>query len=226
MKRAHILVVEDHEQLAHSMGRFLTNEGYSVDILFRGDMVWPSIKNRMPDLILLDINLPGKDGLELLNEIREGSDVSVIMVTARIDEGDRLSGFGKGADDYICKPFNLKELVARVKAVLKRSGISEQKEICFELLTLSPASRTLQVDESEVALTRSEFDILYLLVSSPERVYSRSELIANVMGDDYEGADRIIDSHIKNLRRKISQITGDKQYIISVYGVGYRLKKG
>ncbi len=223
MNHQRILIVEDEEKIAAVLRDYLEKSGYGVSMLDRGDNVLASIKKMPPDLILLDIMLPGMDGMDICREIRKSSNIPVIMLTARIEEIDRLLGLELGADDYICKPFSPREVVARVKAVLRRSDPkSESKVIVRGALLLDEERRQVTINQVEIQLTPNEFDLLKVLMDKPDRVFSRGELLNRVQGYDFDGYERTIDSHIKNLRKKIAAILPEQEIICSVYGIGYK----
>jgi len=219
-----ILIVEDEIKIAELLRDYLKNAGYSVVHLERGDAVTSQVKKQPPALILLDIMLPGKDGMDVCREIRKFSNVPIIMLTARVEEIDRLIGLELGADDYICKPFSPREVVARVKAVLRRTcgeppGVTL---ITAGPITLDTGTHRVTIDGKELKLTPSEFGLLHTLMKHPNRVFSRNELLLQVQGYDFEGYDRTIDTHIKNLRKKIAEYLPDQEIIVTVYAVGYK----
>jgi two-component system response regulator BaeR len=224
MAEEHILVIEDEKKIADLLKDYLFKAGFNVSCLNRGDEALDKVKSTAPALILLDLMLPGMDGITVCREIRKFSDIPVIMVTAKVDEVDRLIGLELGADDYICKPFSPREVVARVKAVLRRArpGETPQRIIAGPII-LDETTRQVTVQGTPINLTPSEFSLLNVLIAFPERVFSRNELLDKVQGYQFEGYDRTIDSHIKNLRRKIADILPDKQVIQTIYGVGYKL---
>lgn len=221
-----ILIAEDEEKIAKVVCDYLEQSGFKTTCLFNGDKVINHIKNKTPDLVILDIMLPGIDGMTLCKEIRTFSNLPIIMMTARVEEVDRLVGFELGADDYICKPFSPRELVARVKAVLKR-GVSESghpmKDLSHGPIVINESSRKVTVSGKEVKLTPNEYGLLVAMIRNPGHVFSRNELLNLVQGYQYEGYDRTIDSHIKNLRKKINRALPGMEFISSIYGVGYRL---
>ncbi|HCY86174.1 MAG TPA: two-component system response regulator BaeR [Desulfobacteraceae bacterium] len=220
----HILIVEDEEKIALLIRDYLEAEGFVTTILDRGDLVESYIAKTPVDLILLDVMLPGKDGLTLCRDIRKTSSLPVIMLTARVSEIDRLVGLELGSDDYICKPFSPREVVARVKAVLRRtSPPARETEIAIGPLALNEDRHTCTVDNKEVTLTPNEFGILRLLMAHPGKVFSRSELLDKVQGYHFEGYERTVDSHVKNLRKKLAARLPKVQLILSVYGIGYKL---
>jgi two-component system response regulator BaeR len=224
MAEEHILIIEDEKKIADLLKDYLCAAGFRVSCLSRGDEALDKIKSTVPALILLDLMLPGVDGITVCREVRKLSDIPVIMVTAKVDEVDRLIGLELGADDYICKPFSPREVVARVKAVLRRARPGETpRRLIAGPIILDETTRQVLVLGKPVTLTPSEFGLLNVLIAFPERVFSRSELLDKVQGYQFEGYDRTIDSHIKNLRRKIADILPDKQVIQTMYGVGYKL---
>ena len=219
-----ILVVEDEQKIADLLKDYLRAEGFQVTGLIRGDDALEQTKRHAPDLILLDLMLPGLDGISVCREIRKFANVPIIMVTARVEEVDRLIGLEIGADDYICKPFSPREVVARVKAVLRRTHPSEPpRRQSVGPLVLDEDAREVTVDGKPISLTPSEFGLLNVLMTSPERVFSRSELVDKIQGYRFEGYDRTIDSHVKNLRKKTAAQLPGKEIIQTIYGVGYKL---
>ena len=224
MTTKHILIVEDEPKIAKLMGDYLDKAGYKTVRLERGDKVIPFIKRDRPDLILLDIMLPGMEGTDVCREIRKFADIPIIMITARVEEIDRLIGLELGADDYICKPFSPREVVARVKAVLRRAfpKPDAKKRLTAGLLTLEEDAHQVLIGSQNLDLTPSEFGLLRAFMSYPDRVFSRSELLDKVQGYQFEGYDRTIDSHVKNLRKKIAVIIPDTEIISTVYGIGYK----
>ncbi|MGD9045292.1 MAG: response regulator [Desulfobacterales bacterium] len=223
MTAKHILVVEDEEKIRRLLCDYLLSAGFRTSTQSDGDRVISQVKKDMPDLILLDIMLPGTDGMELCREIRKFSDVPVIMLTARVEEIDRLLGLELGADDYICKPFSPREVVARVKAVFRRVHAAPRTHnLVVGSISLDDKTHQVMIDKQVLNLTPNEFGLLKIMMSYPNRVFSRNELINRVQGYDFEGYDRTIDTHIKNLRKKISQKLPGKEIIGTVYGVGYK----
>ena len=224
MAAQHILVVEDEAKISDVLQDYLKKGGYSVTCLSRGDQVLPQIRKQMPDLILLDIMLPGMDGTEVCREIRKHWRVPIIMITARVEEVDRILGLELGADDYMCKPFSPREMVARVKAVLRRTQEEpEEKQIVVGPILLDPDRFQVEIAGQTVKLTGNEFILLKTLMTRPERVFSRTELLNRVQGYEYDGYDRTIDTHVKNLRKKIATALPDQEIIVTVYGIGYKL---
>lgn len=224
MTEEHILVVEDEKKIADLLKDYLSKEGFKVTCASRGDEVIEKMNPLEPALILLDLMLPGLDGISVCREIRKVSDIPIIMVTARVEEIERLIGLEMGADDYICKPFSPREVVARVKAVLRRArpGETPQRLVAGPII-LDENTRQVTVDGNPLNLTPSEFGLLNVMIASPARVFSRSELLDRVQGYRFEGYDRTIDSHIKNLRKKIAERLPDRDIIQTIYGVGYKL---
>jgi len=218
---AHILIVEDEEKLAKIMADYLQQAGYKTSILLDGLEVIKAIETQSIDLVLLDLMLPGKDGLTLCRELREFSDIAIIMLTARVEEIDRLLGLDIGADDYICKPYSPREVVARVKAVLRR--ISVKKNSCSSILTLDSDAYQVKVYQHVIALTAIEFNLLRILNNKPGRIYSRAQLIDLVYQDNRIVSERTIDSHIKKLRKKLNTVETENELVQSVYSVGYKL---
>ncbi len=218
----HVLIVEDEPRLAAVLGEYLLASGYSHDWIADGAQALDAFRTHKPDLVLLDLMLPNRDGLEICRELRSISAVPVIMVTARVEEIDRLLGLEIGADDYICKPFSPREVVARVHAVLRRYrhdpggapaiGLSIDENTC-----------RASVRGRDLELTQVEFRLLRTLAASPGRVYSREQLMDRLYADHRIVTDRTVDSHIKNLRRKLAD-AGGEDWVRSVYGVGYRFE--
>jgi len=216
-----IMIVEDEPKLGQLLVDYLQVAGYSTLLLTNGDQVVPAVKQQRPALILLDLMLPGRDGLTVCRELRYFSDVPVIMVTAKTEEIDRLLGLEIGADDYICKPYSPREVVARVKTILRRCN-QAQDIVQGEVLLQIDEARFQARYQGQMDLTPVEFRLLKILSTQPGNVFSREQLLNNLYDDYRVVTDRTIDSHIKNLRRKLEQINGDVTFIRSVYGIGYR----
>ena len=214
-----ILIVEDEERLASLHRDYLQRSGYETKCIDNGTDVVEWVKAHSPQLILLDLMLPGKDGLDICKEIRLFSSVPIIMVTARVEEIDRLLGLEFGADDYICKPFSPREVVARVKAVLRRVSGTLEKNHALQLDT-DCYSASLHGDKLD--LTAVEFQLLNILSQKPGRIFTRDQLMERIYSDDRIVYDRTIDSHIKKLRKKIAEVAPEVELIFSVYGVGYK----
>ena len=223
MSNHQILIVEDEVKIAQVLREYLTQAGYAVICLKRGDEVIPHVRKQPPALILLDIMLPGMDGMEVCRELRKFSSAPVIMLTARVDEIDRLLGLELGADDYICKPFSPREVVARVRAVLRRIHPRQtENRLNVGEIVLDEQRHQVLISGKEVKLTPCEFQLLKVLLAHPNRVFSRGELLNLVQGYDFEGYDRTIDTHIKNLRKKVATMVPDRELVSTVYGVGYK----
>jgi len=214
-----ILIVEDEEKLAGLLRDYLVQEGYEVSILHRGDEVEAWVRAHPTDLVLLDLMLPGKSGLDVCKALRGSPDLSIIMVTARVDEVDRLLGLELGADDYICKPFSPREVVARVKAVLRRARRGAAPE---SGLALDDAGFKASIGGKDLGLTAIEYQLLKVLVAHPGRIYTRDQLIDAMYRDERIVSDRTVDSHIKKIRKKIASVHPDREVIHSLYGVGYK----
>ena len=221
MSDERILIVEDEPKIAALLADYLqAMGGYRSQVLERGDVVLAHVRAEPPDLVLLDLMLPGLDGIEVCKQIRAESSVPIIMVTARVEEIDRLLGLELGADDYICKPFSPREVVARVKAVLRRAGASAASGP--DGLLIDEEKFLASWAGTRLNLTPVEFALLKTLAAHPGRVYSRAQLM-NEMYSDYRGvSDRAVDTHIKNLRRKLAEAGDGREVIESVYGLGYR----
>jgi len=220
----HILIVEDEPDIAGILRDYLFKEGYRVTVMDHGDEVVNFVKNGNFSMLLLDIMIPGMDGKTICREVRKFSDVPIVMITAKVDEMDRIIGFELGADDYVCKPFSPREVVVRVKAVLRRSGKQPDEDILSRgAVCVNRASRVITVTGHELNLTPSEFDIFSIMMESPNRVFTRAQLIEAVQGYNYDGYERTIDFHIKNLRKKIAKYLPDQKIIQASYGLGYKL---
>jgi two-component system, OmpR family, response regulator BaeR len=222
-ERPVVLVVEDEPKLAEIEREYLERAGYAAHVLGNGNEVAPWVREHRPALVVLDLMLPGKDGLDVCREVRTFSDVPIVMVTARVDEIDRLLGLEIGADDYVCKPFSPREVVARIRAILRRANARDAGAAAhgFEMDEARYAAR---VDGRPLDLTPVEFRLLKTLLDSPGRVWSRQQLLDRLYDDHRVVSDRTVDSHVKNLRRKIEAIRPGAEVIRSVYGVGYKLE--
>jgi DNA-binding response OmpR family regulator len=217
-----ILVVEDEEKISDLVKAYLEKEGFSVKVANTGQNAISSVKEGF-DLIILDLMLPDMDGEDICETIREDSDIPIIMLTAKSEEEDRVKGLGIGADDYVVKPFSPRELVARVKALLRRVQGKKEKSSFNSGNLVIDSSRYEVVKHGEaIVLTSTEFKLLQCLANSPGQVFSRLQLVNVILGYDFEGYDRTIDAHIKNIRHKIEDDPKESQYIKTVYGVGYR----
>ncbi|WP_446469337.1 envelope stress response regulator BaeR [Xenorhabdus stockiae] len=217
-----VLIVEDEPKLGQLLVDYLQTANYQTQWLVRGDEVVAHVQQDQPDIILLDLMLPGLDGLSVCREIRKFSDIPIVMMTAKTEEIDRLLGLEIGADDYVCKPYSPREVIARVKTILRR---------CYRPQDIVSEQGALTIDENHfqarylervLDLTPVEFRLLKIISSQPGRVFSRDQLLNNLYNDHRIVNDRTIDSHIKNLRRKLEQLDEDKSFIRSIYGLGYR----
>ena len=225
---ATILIIEDEPDLQRVLRDYLQKAGYSVLQSTRGDEGLSLWRTKHPDLVILDLNLPGLGGLEVAKAIRKEDETPIIMLTSRIEETDRLIGLELGADDYIPKPFSPREVVARVKAVLRRtaaSGTVSAKVLELDDLTINMEEHTVILNGAIVDLTPTEFNILALMAAQPGRVFSRLQLLESAQGTTFEGYERTIDAHIKNLRIKIEDDPHHPARIETVFGIGYRFHK-
>jgi two-component system response regulator BaeR len=219
-----ILIVEDEPKLAQVLLEYLTAAGYGIRWQAGGLPVVGWVRKHAPDLILLDIMLPGRDGLTICKEIRSFSDVPIMMLTARVEEVDRLLGLDLGADDYLCKPYSPREVVARIRAVFRRVDRSARPPRRDQGFQIDPERLTIRLNGQALDLTSTEFRLLSLLAATPGRVYSRDRLLDCLHDDGRSITDRTVDSHIKNIRRKIAQIVPGREVVLSVYGVGYKVE--
>jgi two-component system response regulator BaeR len=220
MSEKPVLIVEDEAEIAGLLRDYLRAEGFSVSWLARGDAVPDWLSRHPAALILLDLALPGLSGMEICKQVRQSSNLPIIMLSARVEEIDRLLGLELGADDYICKPFSPREVVARVKTVLRRSGgitLSATQGLRFD-----EAGWRAEINGRDLGLTAIEFQLLRLLASAPERLFTRNQLISGMYQDGREVSERTIDSHIRKIRRKIEAIAPDLPLIEAMYGAGYR----
>ena len=217
-----ILIVEDEPKLAALLADYLKASGFEVSTLSDGTHVETWVRENKPDLIILDIMLPGRDGMEICKTIRFFSRVPIIMVTARIEEIDRLLGLELGADDYICKPFSPREVIARVKAVLRR--VNDGQAIQAQGLVLDEHTYRVTLHDRDLELTAVEFKLLQLLVEHPCRIFSRQQIMEKIYHEERFVSDRTVDSHIKKLRRKIETVAPQTTLIQSVYSVGYKFE--
>jgi len=222
-----ILVVDDEKRLVSLVESYLTQEGYRVVTAYNGKEALSVAEKEKPDLVVLDVMMPEMDGYEFMRRHRAENNTPIILLTARVDDEEKVIGLEVGADDYMTKPFRPRELVARVRAVLRRAGEKEPtgKVLKAADIILDREARTVKVGDNFADLTPSEFDILAALMSSQGRVYSRLDLLDIIQGVRYEGYERTIDTHIKNLRGKIEKNPRSPKYIETVYGVGYRFKR-
>ena len=219
-----ILVVDDEARLVSLVRGYLEQEGYTVATANNGRQALMIAREQKPDLIVLDLMMPEMDGWEFMRLHRQESRTPIIMLTARIDDVDKVAGLEMGADDYVTKPFSPRELVARVRAVLRRmEPVAESSELLTAGdLSLNLTARSIQVKESYVELTRMEFDLLQTLMTNPGRAFNRLELLERTQGFAYDGYERTVDVHVKNLRKKIEPDPTNPHYILTSFGVGYR----
>lgn len=220
---AKILVVDDDQNVFELVKLYADMEGFQVVGVNNGDLALSAFDKENPDVIILDLMLPGTDGITLCRKFREIRMVPIIMLTARGEEADRILGLEMGADDYVSKPFSPRELMARIKAVMRRTNLynkSEQINIKYPGLEIMSDLRKILVNGKEIELTPREFDLLYYLAQSPLRVFSRDDLLSAVWGCDYFGDQRTVDVHIRRLRKKLSLL--NHEYLTTVWGIGYR----
>jgi DNA-binding response OmpR family regulator len=218
----HILIVDDDEKILNTLRAYLEHDGFTVGLAIDGVIALEQARERAPDLVVLDLMLPQLDGMEVCRQLRERGNVPIIMLTARTTEPDKLRGLKAGADDYITKPFSPRELVARIHAVLRRtSKVSRTGTDTFGELQIDRGGRRVQVRGLAIALTPTEYRLLETLSANPGLVMSRSQLIERSLGWDYDGMDRTIDVHVRNIRRKLEEAGGDPKRIRTVLGSGY-----
>ncbi|MXM67990.1 response regulator [Streptomyces sp. HUCO-GS316] len=225
------LVVDDEVELGRLVGDYLCREGFAVDVVRTGADALASARSAEPDVVVLDVMMPGIDGVEVCRQLRVFTDAYVIMLTARADEVDKLVGLSVGADDYLTKPFSPRELVARVKAMLRRPRVGQRvpgQEMVrrFGDLAVDPEAREVTVTGRPVALTRLEFDLLEGLSSRPRLAFSRRQLIERVWGPEWGGDEHIVDVHVARLRRKLGDDPAASRFVLTVRGVGYRMGTG
>ena len=233
MSQQNVIIVEDEEKIAALLADYLKADGFSTQIIGDGSTAVAAIRQASPDFVILDHMLPGKDGLTICKEVRQFSNVPIMMLTAKVDEIDRLLGLKLGADDYVCKPFLPREVVARVHAILRRTqaatapiptnNADEAEGVHYRDIALYPSQYRCVVRNTNIELTPVEFRMLHTLMNSPGRVYSRDQLISQCYIDDRVISDRTIDSHLKNLRRKLAKVCEEDMFH-SVYGVGYKIE--
>ncbi|HEY5881597.1 MAG TPA: response regulator transcription factor [Nakamurella sp.] len=220
-----VLVVDDEPHIRTVLRGYLEADGFDVTEAADGEGALAALRDRQPDLVLLDVMLPGIDGLEVLRQLRTFSDAYVILVTARAEEVDKLVGLGVGADDYVTKPFSPREVTARVKAVLRRDrgGRAERDEaLRFDGLMIDTVGREVEANGTTVMLSSLEFDLLAALAGAPGRVFSRAQLLERVWGYDFYGDERVVDVHIRSLRARLGDPAGDPHLIATVRGAGYK----
>lgn len=225
MAAQRVLVVDDHPDIVDLVKSYLEREGYEVAEAFSGNDVIPLVTSFMPDVIILDVMLPGTDGFTLTKQLRERTDVPIILLTARDLEEDKVAGLDYGADDYITKPFSPRELLARVRTVLRRvHGHRPAETLAIGDLIIDTERHVVKKSDEEIYLTATEFRLLATLARNPGHVFTRMQLMSEVHGYAFEGYERTIDAHIKNIRQKIEPDAQHPQYIVTVFGVGYKLE--
>lgn len=219
-----VLIVDDEPGIRAVLRGYLEADGFAVGEADSGASAIQAIRQSEPDLVLLDVMMPGTDGLETLRQLRTFSEVFVILVTARAEEVDKLVGLGVGADDYITKPFSPREVVARVRTILRRQrvAVDSHNQLHFVGLSIDLDAHTLEVRGTPIELSALEFELLVALASSPGRVFSRQQLLQQVWGYDFYGDDRVVDVHIRNLRSRLGDEAANPNFIATVRGVGYR----
>lgn len=225
-----VLIVEDEPKLASLLVDYLQQASFRTHVIDNGLHVGAWLREHKPDILLLDLMLPGKDGLEVCKEVRSFSDLPIIMITAKVEEIDRLLGLELGADDYICKPFSPREVVARVKNVLRRTlrADSTSAPDMSASLKLNKDNYCVSLGAQELSLTSVEFELLSVLMDAPGRIFSRDQLMDRIYADHRVVSERTIDSHVTKLRKKLSELgdadAEDKEWIVSTYGVGYKIE--
>jgi len=226
MADAKILIVDDDKKIIDLVTAYLKRDGYHVLAAYDGQQAIDLARHKQPDLVILDLALPQVDGMDVCRILRAESNVPIIMLTARTTEDDKLAGLDLGADDYVTKPFSPRELVARVRTVLRRVGEKESgpPEVRFDDVVVDFVRHEVRMNGQVVSLTPTEFRLLEVLVKEPGKAFKRIELLEQVCGYEYEGLERTIDAHVKNLRKKIEPEPGRPRYVVTVPGVGYRFE--
>ncbi|MCA9959869.1 MAG: response regulator transcription factor [Anaerolineales bacterium] len=228
MAKQRILVVDDDKEVVRLMRAYLERAGYAVLVAYDGNTAVSTLRHEKPDLLLLDLMLPDQDGLDITRLVRSDAalaHIPIIMLTARIEDTDKIVGLEMGADDYVTKPYNPREVVARVRARLRTQPAYQPQHLQVGDLLLDVGRREAQINGRAIDLTPTEFNLLRVLMEQAGYVYTRSELIEKGLGADYDGIDRTLDSHIRNLRQKIEPDPKNPTYIHTVYGIGYRLEE-
>tara|TARA_Y100000590_G_scaffold431207_1_gene545726 strand:+ start:4090 stop:4782 length:693 start_codon:yes stop_codon:yes gene_type:complete len=222
-----LLLVDDDPDLLYTLERYLQQSGYSTVTANNGKSAINIFEAEKPQAALIDVMMPELDGFEVVKKIRSVSSIPIILLTARSDETDKIVGLELGADDYVTKPFSPREVVARLKAIMRRGNQNQQElksKIIIDEITIDKNTRSVMRGESEIQLTKTEFDILITLMESPGQVFTRDQIIDRVLGYTYEGFERTIDAHVRNLRKKIEPDSNNPTYIKTVFGVGYKIE--
>lgn len=221
-----ILIVDDEPQILKVLQAYLEKEGYQVFSSIDGTTALTLFDLEKPDFVILDLNLPGMDGLDVCREIRRESNVPIMMLTARVEEVDKLIGLELGADDYVIKPFSPREVVARIRTIFKRVNPNDQSGEIIKAgkLIIDLGQHTVELENKSIELTRTEFQILVTLAKNPKRVFTRLQIMESAQGDAFEGYERTIDAHIKNLRNKLEPDPRNPVYIQTVFGLGYKFE--
>lgn len=222
-----LLLVDDDPDLLYTLQKYLQQAGYSTVTANNGKSAIDMFETEKPEAALIDVMMPELDGFEVVKKIRSISAIPIILLTARSDETDKIVGLELGADDYVTKPFSPREVVARLKAIMRRGNQNQQEKtskITINAITADKNTRSVMRDNSHIQLTKTEFDILITLMESPEQVFTRDQIIDRVLGYTYEGFERTIDAHVRNLRKKIEPDANNPVYIKTVFGVGYKIE--
>ncbi len=222
-----LLLVDDDPDLLYTLQKYLQQAGYSTVTANNGKSAIHMFETEKPEAALIDVMMPELDGFEVVKKIRSISAIPIILLTARSDETDKIVGLELGADDYVTKPFSPREVVARLKAIMRRGNQNQQEKtskITINAITADKNTRSVMRDNSHIQLTKTEFDILITLMESPEQVFTRDQIIDRVLGYTYEGFERTIDAHVRNLRKKIEPDANNPVYIKTVFGVGYKIE--
>ena len=222
-----LLLVDDDPDLLYTLEKYLQQAGYSTVTANNGRSAIHMFETEKPEAALIDVMMPELDGFEVVKKIRSISAIPIILLTARSDETDKIVGLELGADDYVTKPFSPREVVARLKAIMRRGNQNQQEKtskITINAITADKNTRSVMRDNSHIQLTKTEFDILITLLESPEQVFTRDQIIDRVLGYTYEGFERTIDAHVRNLRKKIEPDANNPVYIKTVFGVGYKIE--
>ena len=225
MPSPRVLIVDDEESIVDLVRSYLSKEGFQVDTAMDGPTGLAKARAFKPDVVVLDIMLPGMDGIEVLRQLRGDSSVYVVMLTAKAEETDKVIGLSMGADDYLTKPFSPRELAARIRAILRRGrgeAPDQPRVLAFKHLRIDPVRREVWNQDTSIDLTTLEFNLLYALASYPGRVLTREQLLERVWGTDYFGDDRVVDAHIKKLRHKLGDDAGQPKFVQTVRGIGYK----